>query len=276
MSRQDGACPFCGNTLNPSSSLCPGCGKNILPSYTSGKLSPKSGGTSGLGAWPRNQQTSKVPCLPLALAVVALCLLLVVGTALGIAKAISIWLTPRTEKVITLPSSSAVITQIQSIGKLETVSYTLEKVIAYDPDAGQWYHFLGDRTTLFAIHGEVIAGFDLSKLSSNDIKRQGEQINNASITLNMPAPQILHTQVDLNKTKIYQANSGVYSLWNNQLDSDTTRKVLGSAEDSLRKDACEGDILQKTSDNARAQLTSFLKTLGFSNVTINIPAGTCS
>lgn len=92
----------------------------------------------------------------------------------------------------------------------------------------------------------------------------------------MPAPQILGSHVDLNKTKIYQANSGVYSIWNNQLDAETTRKVLGSAEDSLRKDACEGDILQKTSDSARPQLTSLLKTLGFSNVTINIPVGRCS
>src|SRR5438876_12192859 len=76
---------------------------------------------------------------------------------------------PQSAVVIPLPDSDTVITQVRSIGNLETVSYTLEKVIPYDQDANSFWHFLGDRTKLFVVHGEVIAGFDLAKLSKGDV-----------------------------------------------------------------------------------------------------------
>ncbi len=178
--------------------------------------------------------------------------------------------------VLYLPTNATVITEVQHIGKLETVSYTLQQIITYDPDANSWFHFLGDSRKLFVVYGNVTAGIDFSKLSSNDIQIQGKEIGKASIVLNAPAPQILNSTVDPNRTQVYDANSGISGLWSQNLDSNTTLKILAAAKDSLQRNACQEGILQQASDSARTQLTSLFTTIGFSTVTINMPAGTCS
>lgn len=173
------------------------------------------------------------------------------------------------------PTNAVVITEVQHIGRLETVSYTIQQIIAYDPDANSFWHFLGDAKKLFVVFGKVTAGIDLSKLSSSDLQIQGKELGKASITFNAPAPQILSSAIDPSRTQIYDANSGVRGLWNQNLDENTTLKILSAAKDSLQGEACQEGILQQASDSARAQLTSLFTTIGFSTVVINIPAGTC-
>lgn len=168
------------------------------------------------------------------------------------------------------PSSDTVVTQIRNLSRVETVSYTLEKVIAYDQDANSIWHFLGNHTKLFVVHGDVIAGFDLTSLSKNDVK-----IDKKSISINLPPPQILVTTLDESKMKVYDSNSGVYGLWNEGIDANTELQILTQAKTSLHDGACQEGILQKASDNARTQFRAFLTSLGFTTVTINIPKGTC-
>ena len=172
---------------------------------------------------------------------------------------------------IILPNSDTVVTQVQNIGKYETVDYTLEKVITYDQDANSIWRFLGDHTKLFIVHGDVIAGFDLTTLTKNDVQIQGQ----SKVTLNMPPPKILVAILDEAKTRIYDANSGLLGLFGGGIDSNTTLQILAAAKVSLQNAACQGGILQKAADSARQQLSSFLMTVGFKNVTINIPTGTC-
>jgi|GEM_PF-2841436 len=174
--------------------------------------------------------------------------------------------------IIGLPDSYTIITQIQNIGRFETVSYTLEKVIAYDQDANSLWRFLGDHKKLFVVHGEVIAGFDLTSLSKKNVEIQEKKM---MVIINLPAPQILETILDEEKMSIYDANTGVYGIWSEGLDSNTQLQILAAAKVSLRNDACRESILQKASDSARQEFTSFLMAVGFKNVTINIPNGTC-
>lgn len=174
--------------------------------------------------------------------------------------------------IIGLPDSDTVITQIRQMGRFETVSYTLEKVIPYDQDANSFWHFLGDHTKLFVVHGEVIAGFDLTKLSKKDMQIQE---TTKTISINLPAPQILETILDEEKTQVYESNTGLYGIWNEGLDANTEVQILGAAKRSLRDDACKGNILQQASESARQELSSFLISVGFQHVTITIPDGTC-
>lgn len=177
---------------------------------------------------------------------------------------------PQSSVVIPLPDNVTVITQIRNIGRLETVSYTLEKVIPYDQDSNSIWRFLGNHTKLFIVHGEVIAGFDLTLLSKDNVKIQG-----TAITINLPPPQILETNLDEAQTRTYDVTQGPLGLFPEGLDSNTELQILAAAKISLKDDACKGDILPKASDNARQQFTSFLIELGFKTVTINIPSGTC-
>src|SRR3989338_6907977 len=65
---------------------------------------------------------------------------------------------------------AAVIKQIQSLQRLETASFTIEKIIDAGASGDNVFQRLlfGDKILLIA-HGQAIAGFDLSLVSEKDI-----------------------------------------------------------------------------------------------------------
>lgn len=163
---------------------------------------------------------------------------------------------------------AAVIKQVRSLARLETASYTIEKVLdAQTNDSNAISRFLfGDKILLIA-HGQVIAGFDLSQISEKDTKVEGR-----SVSVALPPPQILVATLDNSQTKVYDRSQGL--LRRNDTELEAT--VRQEAEKSIWQAACDGRILQTASDNARRQLTSLLTGLGFQTVTITIPEGKCS
>src|SRR5436853_7403550 len=58
------------------------------------------------------------------------------------------------EKVIVVPTSATVVTQMQSIGKLETVTFTLGTNATQNPDEGAWYRLFGERKQQYGVQGE--------------------------------------------------------------------------------------------------------------------------
>ncbi len=161
----------------------------------------------------------------------------------------------------------AVIKQIRSLARLETASYTMEQIIdAKTNETGALEKFLfGDKLLLVA-HGQVIAGFDLSQMSEADVK-----IENKSVRLTLPQPQILTTALDNSKTRVYNRSQGIFK----RNDTELEAKARAEAEKSILKAACEGGILDTASENAKRQITALLQGLGFETVTLSIPKGEC-
>lgn len=163
-------------------------------------------------------------------------------------------------------SSRTVIKELRSLNRLETASFTIEKVIDAGTNGNQFQQFLfGDRILLIA-HGEVIAGFDLSKLSDDDI-----QVNGKVLRLTLPAPQILSARLDSEETRVYDRRQGVLSKGDKDLESEARSR----AEMIIRQAACQGKILNEATKNAQMQLTALFKTLGFETVILDIPQGGC-
>jgi hypothetical protein len=164
-------------------------------------------------------------------------------------------------------SRPAVIRQIRSLARLETAQFTIEKVIdASSSETNALQRFLfGDKILLIA-HGQVIAGFDLSQMSQSDI-----EISGRAITMNLPPPQILVATLDNSKTRVYDRQQGILNRADIELESEARQQ----AERAVRQAACDGEILNIASQNAKRQLTSFLEGFGFTTVTINTPTGRC-
>lgn len=163
-------------------------------------------------------------------------------------------------------SRDAVIIQIRELSRLETASYRIEKIIEAGTSGNAIKEFLfGDRLLLIA-NGEVIAGIDLSKMEEEDIVIDGK-----TIEVNLPAPEILVSRLDNEKTRVYDRDRGVLNI----SDKDLETEARNEAEQSIRRAACEGGIMQEASDNARVQLTSLLKAFEFETVIVNIPSGNC-
>jgi len=161
---------------------------------------------------------------------------------------------------------TAVIREMRSLQRLETASFTIEKIIDGGTQGNVFQQFLfGDKILLIA-HGQVIAGFDLSQISEKDIEVKGTLIR-----MTLPKPQVLVTTLDNTQTKVYDRTRGILSPGDKDLES----KAREAAEASIKKAACDGGILKQASDNVRKQLTAFLSALGFTEISIDIPEGSC-
>lgn len=163
-------------------------------------------------------------------------------------------------------SRTAVIKEIRNLQRIETASFTIEKIIDGGTNGNVFQQLLfGDKILLIA-HGQVIAGFDLSQISEKDMVIEGK-----SIRITLPKPQVLITTLDNTQTRVYDRTRGILNPGDNNLES----KAREAAQNSIQEAACEGDILKQASDNARKQLTAFLSALGFTQISIDIPESSC-
>lgn len=193
--------------------------------------------------------------------------LLIGGTTIFLIIITGIFFIYRSQKPSTYTqSSSTIIKQLQTIGRLETASYSIETIIEAGTTPGTPFSNLlfSDKILLIA-HGQVIAGFDLSQLNQDNI-----DIQNNNLTLTLPPPQILSVSLDNTKTRVYDRQQGLLTAGNKDLESQARL----AAEDQIRQAACQDDILTQASQSARDQLTLLLSNY-FQSVTITIPSASC-
>lgn len=108
--------------------------------------------------------------------------------------------------VVITTNSETVIKQVQNLNRLETSSYTIEKVIDAGTSGGKFEQFLfGDRILLIA-HGTVIAGIDMNKLKEEDLT-----VNEKTVSITLPAPEILNATLDSDQTRVYDRQTGLLS-----------------------------------------------------------------
>lgn len=161
---------------------------------------------------------------------------------------------------------ASVIKEMRNLQRLETASFTIDKVIDGGTTGNLFQQFLfGDKILLIA-HGQVIAGFDFSQMSDKDIS-----VSDKSIRMTLPKPQILVTTLDNTQTKVYDRSRGLL----NPGDKDLESKARSAAENSIKEAACQGGILKQASENGKKQLTLFLTALGFEEAIIDIPEASC-
>jgi hypothetical protein len=159
----------------------------------------------------------------------------------------------------TFTSAPDVVNQIQRLNRLETVSYSVDTVVegkhtnAVLPDL-----LFGDRL-LLVVHGQVVAGVDLSKL-----KPEAVQVNGRSVTIDLPASQIFTTRIDSAKTKVFARTTGLLVEADPNLETDTRT----TAEQQILQAATNDGILDTARANARGSMESLLRGLGFEQVTV--------
>jgi hypothetical protein len=162
-----------------------------------------------------------------------------------------------TTPTVTIDTSRpAVIDRVRALGRLETVEYHLEKVVS-GKSSGPLPDFLtGDRILLVA-YGEVTAGVDLSALTPEDIT-----VVSDTVTIRLPAPQVLHRSLDNSRTYVYDRQTGLFS----KPDPDLETQVRQAAEQQIMQAALEDGILDKARANAEEVLRTLITGLGYREV----------
>jgi len=148
--------------------------------------------------------------------------------------------------------------EIQALARLESIQYSIEKVITAEIGQGSFGFLFGDRM-LFVGHGIVIAGIDLSKMNPQDMQLQGN-----TLYVRLPEPEIFIATLDNQKSYVYDRETGVLTHGDINLEA-TARQA---AEEEIKKAAIEDGILEQARQNAEAFMQQFLGTLGYDQVVI--------
>jgi hypothetical protein len=163
-----------------------------------------------------------------------------------------------------LPDPVTIVRQVRTLSRLETIEYTLEKVITAESGQGPFGFLFGDKLLLVA-HGTVIAGVDLGKLRPEDV-----QVNDlGQVTLTLPPAEVFVATLDNHQTYVYSRGTGLLTRGNVQIET-AARKA---AEDEIRRAAVEDGILDQADRNARGFMQTFLGSLGFDQVVVQIESG---
>ena len=156
-------------------------------------------------------------------------------------------------------SQPTVVRQIQQLQRLETVTYTMDKIISGERDNPYLPKFLAGDRLLLVVHGQVIAGVDLAKVQPADVIVHGQ-----SIVFHVPQAEIFSTLIDNSRTRVYSRDTGLFTSPDPNLESE----VRAEAERQLQQAALQDGILKTADQNARSTLASMLKGFGFSQVEI--------
>jgi hypothetical protein len=155
-------------------------------------------------------------------------------------------------------SQPTVIASIQRLARLESVVYTMDKVVEGDRTSQYLPDILTGDKLLMVVHGQAVAGVDLSQVQAGNV-----QIDGRSIALTMPAAELLSVSLDNSKTRVYSRITGLLVPADPNLESEVREK----AEADLRQSALDSGILTTAEGNARATLTTMLHSLGFQQIT---------
>jgi hypothetical protein len=158
-----------------------------------------------------------------------------------------------------LPDPVTIINEIRPIARLETIQYTLEKVIIAEEGQELIAGLFGDRLLLVA-HGTVIAGVDLSKLSAENL-----EFRDGLLSIKLPDAEIFSASLDNDKTYVYDRDTGLFR----KADRDLETLARQVAEAEILKAAIDDGILKQAAINAQVFLERLLEDLGYSQVIFN-------
>jgi hypothetical protein len=157
------------------------------------------------------------------------------------------------------PDPVSIVHEVRALARLETIQYSVEKVITAETGQEFLGFLFGDRLLLVA-HGTVIAGVDLDRIGTDDI-----EVDEAGrVTLVLPYAEIFTTVLDNEKSYIYDRDVGLLRRGDIQLESAARL----AAEREIERTALEDGILNQAQVNAEAYLYRLLRSLGFADVTI--------
>jgi Protein of unknown function (DUF4230) len=154
-------------------------------------------------------------------------------------------------------SQPTVVNRIQQLQRLETVVYTMDKVVMGKRENSILPDFLAGDKLLLLVHGEVIAGIDFAAIQASGVKVEGK-----SVRLRLPEAKVLTTRLDNDKTRVYSRETGLLVPSDPNLES----QVRLEAEHQLQAAALSDGVLQTAQKNARLTVTSLLQGMGFERV----------
>lgn len=155
------------------------------------------------------------------------------------------------------PDPVTIVREVRSLARLETIEYSVEKVITAESGQGPFGFLFGDRLLLVA-HGSVIAGVDLAQLEPQDVWLDDQ----GRVYMRLPQAEIFVATLDNETTYVYDRDTGLLTQGNVDLEAAARQ----AAEDEIEAAALEDGILEQARVNAENFLFRFLRSLEFEDI----------
>lgn len=160
-----------------------------------------------------------------------------------------------------IPDPVTIIREVQSLARLETIQYSVEKIITAEISQGAFGSLFGDRL-LFVAHGYVIAGIDMAEIEADDLR-----LADGVLYVTLPEAEVFVATLDNEQSYVYDRETGFFRK--SDPDLETTARV--AAEQEILKTAVEDGILDQAQQNAEVYMERLLNTLGYMNVVFVSP-----
>ncbi|MDV2998416.1 MAG: hypothetical protein N5P05_000022 [Chroococcopsis gigantea SAG 12.99] len=169
------------------------------------------------------------------------------------------WFSPAVPKIET---TSLIINQIRSVSQLTTSIFVMETVVPTSQERKLGDFVIGETKLLYIAQGEVRAGINLDKLTADNVKIHGKDV-----IIQLPAPEILDSKIDVSQSKVYDYDRGFLGLGP---DVAPQLQTLAQQETLKRvtKAACQQGILKEANKKAQLAITGLLTTAGYEKVEI--------
>lgn len=163
-----------------------------------------------------------------------------------------------------LPDPITIVRDVRSLARLETIQYTIEKVIRAGQGEGPLGMLFGDQM-IFVAHGQVIAGVDLAKLKPEDLT-----VTNGVLYVTLPPAEVFISALDNEKSYVYDRDTGLFTKGDINLEAAARR----AAEQEIEKAAMEDGVLNLAQQNAEHYLERLFNDLGYPTVIFTNSAAT--
>lgn len=155
-----------------------------------------------------------------------------------------------------IPDPVTIIHEIRSLARLESIQYSVEKVITAEIAQEQFGFLFGDKL-LFVAHGTVIAGVDLGKMTSQNL-----WLEDGALYVNLPESEVFVATLDNDQSYVYDRETGLLRKSDTNLETQA-RQV---AEQSILEAALTDGILVQADINAEAYMERLFRSLGYEEV----------
>ncbi len=156
----------------------------------------------------------------------------------------------------------SVVVAIQSLARLEGVSFHMERVIDLKTkEQALWGLVEAEDSILLVAVGDVVAGVDLAKLRPGDITLN-EPAHQARIVL--PPPEVFSSRLDSQRTYVHSRDTDVLAEGGQGLETEARKR----AEVAIHDAALETGILEHARRNTAHTLRALAASFGYQNVII--------
>lgn len=157
------------------------------------------------------------------------------------------------------PTPTPILIEREELGKMITIQYKLQNVSVVEEKEAWWVvRLFGENKVVLVATGEVMAGVDMTLLAEEDIVVSG-----TTVKIVMPAAEIFSVHLVPGESWVYDRKLNILKPnWQLELQAQE------QAERSLAEWSVNNGILGQAEEVFTTRIETFLRRLGFTDVTI--------